>query len=327
VGYVNLASRSGMVNGYGNGLFGPDDSVTYGQAITILLRELGYTAADIGYYWPQDYLAFAASLDWDAGDSLDADSALNRGGAAILLLDFMRTENKGGQTLYSVTEQNAILLDNDVVSDEGYEDSALFYIPASGSSNVGGGNSVAGSSGNTGSGSGGGSLVYYRQYTALDDSLVGYSGDIIVDEDGFVVAFTPGDSIYTVETGAVLERSGGSNRITLLLDGEVEEYNCLSSLGTINAGSYGYLLFNENDYLIAVSTLNQAVEITLSQADDYDIGNHTETIYQDEGGDWYVEDWEDVEDYLAEDARLMLCLDEDGDIVAVWITNTDAFED
>ena len=61
-GYVNLAYDQGIVNGYGNGSFGPADAVTYDQVVTILLRLLGYTSADIGPFWPADYLAFADDL-------------------------------------------------------------------------------------------------------------------------------------------------------------------------------------------------------------------------------------------------------------------------
>ena len=54
--YINLACEEGLVAGYGDGRFGPDDPVTVGQAVTAVLRLLGYTAEEIGPFWPGDYL-------------------------------------------------------------------------------------------------------------------------------------------------------------------------------------------------------------------------------------------------------------------------------
>ena len=42
--YINLACEEGLFAGYGDGRFGPDDPVTVGQAVTVVLRLLGYTA-------------------------------------------------------------------------------------------------------------------------------------------------------------------------------------------------------------------------------------------------------------------------------------------
>ena len=46
--YINLACEEGLFAGYGDGRFGPDDPVTVGQAVTVVLRLLGYTAEEIG---------------------------------------------------------------------------------------------------------------------------------------------------------------------------------------------------------------------------------------------------------------------------------------
>ena len=60
--YINLACEEGLVAGYGDGRFGPDDPVTVGQAVTVVLRLLGYTAEEIGPFWPEDYLNKAGAL-------------------------------------------------------------------------------------------------------------------------------------------------------------------------------------------------------------------------------------------------------------------------
>ena len=55
-GYVNVVANEGVITGYPDGSFGANDSVTYAQAITVLIRLLGYDGADVGYKWPMGYV-------------------------------------------------------------------------------------------------------------------------------------------------------------------------------------------------------------------------------------------------------------------------------
>jgi len=62
-GYVQTASHIGIINGYGNNKFGPEDLVTYEQAIAMVVRALGYSsvASHKGGY-PVGYNAVAEEL-------------------------------------------------------------------------------------------------------------------------------------------------------------------------------------------------------------------------------------------------------------------------
>ena len=52
-GYVNMAAKGkDIIAGYPDGRFYPDRTVTVGQAVTILLRLLGYQEDKIGGVWP-----------------------------------------------------------------------------------------------------------------------------------------------------------------------------------------------------------------------------------------------------------------------------------
>lgn len=59
-GYINLATQNGIINGYGDGNFGPEDKVTYEQAVKMLVCALGFEpmAANKGGY-PTGYLVVA----------------------------------------------------------------------------------------------------------------------------------------------------------------------------------------------------------------------------------------------------------------------------
>lgn len=83
-GYVNLAastmledggSSSGtgsdsdpkpagtpLISGIGDGRFLPDSQLTYAQAVTILIRVLGYSSNKVGAVWPDGYLNLAQSI-------------------------------------------------------------------------------------------------------------------------------------------------------------------------------------------------------------------------------------------------------------------------
>ena len=52
-GYISWCSSKGIVGGYGDGNFGPDDKVTYDQALKMVCGALGYTDWD-PKFWPTD---------------------------------------------------------------------------------------------------------------------------------------------------------------------------------------------------------------------------------------------------------------------------------
>ena len=52
-GYISWAAANNIVGGYGNGKFGPDDNVTYDQALKMVCGALGYKDWD-SRFWPTD---------------------------------------------------------------------------------------------------------------------------------------------------------------------------------------------------------------------------------------------------------------------------------
>jgi len=67
-GYVQMASQMGVIAGYGDGNFGPEDPVTFEQAIKMIVAALGYTpkANALGGY-PTGYMVVAAQEGISAG--------------------------------------------------------------------------------------------------------------------------------------------------------------------------------------------------------------------------------------------------------------------
>ncbi len=61
-GYVNVAQAQQIINGYGDGNYGPEDKVTYEQAVKMIVSALGYDlAATAKGGYPTGYLAIASA--------------------------------------------------------------------------------------------------------------------------------------------------------------------------------------------------------------------------------------------------------------------------
>ncbi|MBE7013741.1 MAG: S-layer homology domain-containing protein [Ruminococcaceae bacterium] len=68
-GYVKIANQKEIILGYGDGTFGPDDEVTYEQAIKMLVCALGYAPmfAEVKDAYPTSYMAQANTLGMTVG--------------------------------------------------------------------------------------------------------------------------------------------------------------------------------------------------------------------------------------------------------------------
>lgn len=106
-GYVNVASGQGLIKGYNDGTFQPEKKVSYAEALTMLVRALGYQDNFLKGTWPGNYVAKAAEAGITAGVRFDsAVSAANRGNVAVLVNN---------------------TLDGDVVKVETYKDGTVEY--------------------------------------------------------------------------------------------------------------------------------------------------------------------------------------------------------
>ena len=216
-GYVNLAYGEGIINGYGNGLFGPEDGITYGQVATILLRILGYTSAEVGKVWPADYVSFAKEIELSKGLNLDANSIVTRGQAAVLIYNTLKaTVNNGSKKYYEtingvVRTEGAIVLDNNATS--GSTPNNLMVCPVNSAQST---------------------VEYYKQKHQVSDDLVGQIGTLLLDSSGKSVGFIPDSAEYK----DVKVSSAKSSSITAT-NGEV--YRVSGSASVIYNGSlYSY---------------------------------------------------------------------------------------
>lgn len=87
-GYINVAAQRGLIQGYGDGNFGPEDQLTYAQAITILVRLVGLgPVVEKEGTWPANYIGRAANEGILKGVSVAGSGSALRGVVAEMLVN------------------------------------------------------------------------------------------------------------------------------------------------------------------------------------------------------------------------------------------------
>lgn len=147
-GYVNLASSitiggsagedgssSGgtrLIMGVGDGTFRPNQAITYGEAVAILMRVLGYGNSDVasGGHWYDGYVALAYSSGLSDGLNVEGGSTLTRAQAAKLFYNLLFTRAKDSDNIYLTTlggslEDSVIILSTNATAEDGTTGSVL----------------------------------------------------------------------------------------------------------------------------------------------------------------------------------------------------------
>ena len=103
-GYINLATAADkdapqLIHGNPDGTFAPDRNISYGEAVTVLVRALGYTDQDTGGIWPDGYVALAGEAGMTKGLTLSGNAPITRAQAAQLFVNALTAKNGEGVTL------------------------------------------------------------------------------------------------------------------------------------------------------------------------------------------------------------------------------------
>lgn len=102
VGYIRAGVDNDIINGYPDSTFRPENEVLYEEALTILLKILGYTDADCGGSYPSGQYSLANNIDLTDGIDAKLGEKLTRRQVADLLLNALDTKVKNGSyTLYN----------------------------------------------------------------------------------------------------------------------------------------------------------------------------------------------------------------------------------
>ena len=180
--YINMAARKGIISGFADGKFKPGQTVTAGQAVTILMRGLGYKDEDMGGVWPQSYMAEAQTNGLLKSTGItSAYAGLTRAQAAKLFLNLF--EAKRG------TGEGAVVLFNYSVGDKEVYLTNL---------DAGKGTMTAGGQ------------VYDMAHPVTSTSLIGSKGKAVLDGAGEILTFLPVTGGSGISNAAVIIGANGS---------------------------------------------------------------------------------------------------------------------
>lgn len=88
---IDYVQGAGIVAGRGNGVFGPNDAITYQDMLVMAVRALGYETADMKY--PYGYILAAKKLNLtDNVEKVDFKAALTRGETSQIIWDMLNTK-------------------------------------------------------------------------------------------------------------------------------------------------------------------------------------------------------------------------------------------
>lgn len=129
--YISYVSSKKIVSGYPDGSYGPSNTITYAEALTIVGRMLGYTEETIGAYWPNNYIEMAKSIGLTADFEFGANMPMNRAVAAVVLdralfTTINKTDIAAEKTPILLQSLGYTVLEDMVVLSAGSEDGNLY---------------------------------------------------------------------------------------------------------------------------------------------------------------------------------------------------------
>ena len=101
--FVTAGIKYGLFKGYFDATFRPDNTVTYEEAITMLLRVLDYTDEDIGEDWPYDQIDMAKKLGMLDGVTKSVGQELTRRDISKMVYNALNAKAKNSQETYLST--------------------------------------------------------------------------------------------------------------------------------------------------------------------------------------------------------------------------------
>ena len=91
-GYINTVASHGIITGFPAGDYQPEQPINFAEAVTIVLRLLGWDHEDLGHNWPFAYINKARELGLTAGVEQDAFDWMTRANIAVIIDRALNTE-------------------------------------------------------------------------------------------------------------------------------------------------------------------------------------------------------------------------------------------
>jgi hypothetical protein len=109
--YVEIVNSFDIVVGYDEDTFGPDNNISYSEAVTMIVRTLGYTDSSLEGDWPYDYLVKATDLGILDKVSMISSEA-TRGDVALMIYNSLDSYQVRVNDRNRIVQLEDTLLDN-----------------------------------------------------------------------------------------------------------------------------------------------------------------------------------------------------------------------
>lgn len=194
LGYINAAATTpttegaaALVQGKGNGTFGPNDPITAGEATAILIRALGFSDTDVAMAgaWYAGHMAKAETIGLLEGlEDLTGAETLTRGQAAELFENLLFVKGKNAKEVFLVSQLGGSITESQLIL--AVQSKAL----------SGGGYALKTSKG-----------TYKTNRDDLNTALKGSMCQLVLDKEDNVLALVK-DEAYTTRSVRVLSAEG-----------------------------------------------------------------------------------------------------------------------
>ncbi|MBQ7075952.1 MAG: S-layer homology domain-containing protein, partial [Clostridia bacterium] len=164
--YVSVAVKSGVITGYPDFTFRPEQNVTYEEAVTVCLKLLGYTSEDYGVSWPYGQVGMAENLNLDENVTANVGDNMTRRNVMNLVYNMLNTCSKNTDRDY-ISVFDYTIVEDCVLIATSKEDSSV------------GGNKISTSEGT------------YNIASDFNRENVGKKGDAVLKDNKDLVIFVP----------------------------------------------------------------------------------------------------------------------------------------
>lgn len=235
--YIKVGVDNGLCKGYTDSTFRPNNTVKYEEAVTMLLRILGYTDDDFGNSWPYGQVGLAENLGISDNADVQVGEELTRQKVAILVYNTLNTKMKNSsQKLISIFDiekiEDVVLISvNDTWEKEIYTSKGSF-----------------------------------KADEYINSDLIGKRGDLYLENGDTIAAFIPDDNkndtekhiVYSMlDNNIITYNNGVMNTLTIPVNTVVYEKDIKSTYAAkVSEIEMGDILHvkrqknNDPDYII-----------------------------------------------------------------------------
>ena len=192
--YVKVAVTNGIITGYPDSTFRPDNEVIFEEAVTVMLRLLGYTNEDFGNSWPYGQISLAQNIGLTKNINKSIGQSITRDDAMKLAYNTLNTKKKGTSTEYA-SSLDMVLYDNATIIATNREDTSVN--PQSVLTSVG----------------------TFTYTDSFESAYVGTKGALAVRTSGEIVCFSP----YTDNIKEYVVYTALSDSVVVYKDGLLTE--------------------------------------------------------------------------------------------------------